>query len=117
MRNLVLSFAALFAVSTLAYAQETGVRISGQALLVSSENSTVHCTKCVIALSPEAKVRVTSEGLSVDSSTGAVTFWGVVRLTLADGEVVAEGGVLTTDAKGAQRFSSDELQFVSASKR
>ena len=117
MTKLLLTFASLLAVATLAHSQQAGVQFRGQAMQYSPETATLHCTKCVITLSPETRIHVASQGFGVDRATGAATFRGVIRLTFSDGEVVAEGGVLTTNANGVQRFSSDKLQFVSASKR
>jgi hypothetical protein len=114
MTKLLLASASLIGISTLAHAQDAGVEIRGEAIRV--ENSTLHCTKCVMTLSQNAKVQVTAEGITADSA-GTVTFRGTVRLKLADGEVIAEGGTLTVDSKGAQHFSSDELQFVSSNIR
>jgi hypothetical protein len=115
MTKFVLAFASLIAVSPFAHAQETGVRFSGQAVRV--ENSTLHCTKCELTLSQRSEVQYDADGVSVDSATGTVTFRGKVRLKFADGEVIAEGGTLTTGSNGALHFSSDELQFVSAGTR
>ena len=115
MTKQVLIVASMIAVSTFAHAQETGVQFSGQALRL--EGSTLRCTKCVITLTQKAEVRGSAEGITFDSATGTVTFRGAVRLKFADGEVVAQGGTITTDSHGVQRFSSDELQYVSANTR
>jgi hypothetical protein len=55
--------------------------------------------------------------VSTLAQAGTVTFQGTVRLMLANGEVVAKDGMLTTDSNGVRQFSSDELQFVSSTIR
>jgi hypothetical protein len=116
MTKLLLTFASLVAVATLAHSQEAGVQFRGQAMRASTDGSTLRCTKCVIPLNQKDVVQISASRISVDGA-GTVTLQGAVRLKFVGGEVVAESGTITTDENGVRHFNSDELQFVGSSIR
>jgi hypothetical protein len=74
-----------------------------------------------VTLSQKDKVQVITAGFTTASITPGTSrtmmFSGAVRLKLADGEMVAKGGSLSTDEDGAGQFSSEELQFIRSSPR
>jgi hypothetical protein len=112
-RKLIIAASSIVA-SMAAFSQSPSVEVKGQSLRFSEETSTLHCSKaCVVTIAPTDNVRVEAARFMSNPSTGVVTLEGSVRLVVSFGEVLAESGVITTDANGVKSFRSDEMRIVS----